>query len=265
MLPVWQNSGNHAEADSTVCIRNLCNWDSGKPSRVRYWLFIFCLFSDGNITDNIFMVQIDERGDDEQFKSVFQWNMASKDGATVPSGQPLVNEVSYEWVRKQGAEWRPMHVKCGLIITSRQNQLGFFFIQFVTPTVCKRLLSTCSSFTLTVSAQSKLTGFSLPTIVFQSLGPDIWKLRLPFLLFTLRSTLSPSFHRLSSDSHPLLPGPMRVSCSGLPSLGFASHHLVMWRWSHTASWMSLAYSSHHLRVCGHSLLTASPFQNSSAT
>ena len=50
------------------------------------------------------MVQIDERGDDEQFKSVFQWNMASKDGATVPSGQPLVNEVSYEWVRKQGAE-----------------------------------------------------------------------------------------------------------------------------------------------------------------
>ncbi|XP_045047450.2 nebulin-related-anchoring protein isoform X5 [Desmodus rotundus] len=51
--------------------------------------------------------EIDERGDDEQFKSVFQWNMASKDGATVPSGQPLVNERAYWTGYGEGNGWCP--------------------------------------------------------------------------------------------------------------------------------------------------------------
>ncbi|XP_036919787.1 nebulin-related-anchoring protein isoform X6 [Sturnira hondurensis] len=50
---------------------------------------------------------IDERGDDEQFKSVFQWNMASKDGATAPHGQPLVNERAYWTGYEEGNGWCP--------------------------------------------------------------------------------------------------------------------------------------------------------------
>ncbi|KAM5323089.1 nebulin-related-anchoring protein isoform 6-T6 [Glossophaga mutica] len=50
---------------------------------------------------------IDEQGDDEQFKSVFQWNMASKDGTPAPRGQPLVNERAYWTGYGEGNGWCP--------------------------------------------------------------------------------------------------------------------------------------------------------------
>ncbi|KAF6110372.1 nebulin related anchoring protein [Phyllostomus discolor] len=50
---------------------------------------------------------IDERGDDERFKSVFQWNVASKEGATAPDGQPLVNERAYWTGYGEGNGWCP--------------------------------------------------------------------------------------------------------------------------------------------------------------
>ncbi|XP_036988749.2 nebulin-related-anchoring protein isoform X4 [Artibeus jamaicensis] len=50
---------------------------------------------------------VDERSDGKQFKSVFQWNMASKDGATVPNGQPLVNERAYWTGYGEGNGWCP--------------------------------------------------------------------------------------------------------------------------------------------------------------
>lgn len=52
-------------------------------------LFSLCFF-DGTITDNTFIVQIDEQDDGEQFKSGFHWDMKSND---VAATQPLVNEV----------------------------------------------------------------------------------------------------------------------------------------------------------------------------
>lgn len=52
--------------------------------------------SDGNITDNIFIVQIDGQEDGERFTSVFQWDMKSKDEAAAPNRQPLVDEVRRE-------------------------------------------------------------------------------------------------------------------------------------------------------------------------
>ncbi|KAF6110373.1 nebulin related anchoring protein [Phyllostomus discolor] len=53
------------------------------------------------------MQEIDERGDDERFKSVFQWNVASKEGATAPDGQPLVNERAYWTGYGEGNGWCP--------------------------------------------------------------------------------------------------------------------------------------------------------------
>lgn len=60
-------------------------------------MFVFFLFSDGNITDNVFIGQIHDQKDGEQFKSVFHWDMKSKDGTGAPNRQPLVNEVREEW------------------------------------------------------------------------------------------------------------------------------------------------------------------------
>lgn len=59
-------------------------------------LFIFFPFSDGNVTDNVSMVQIDNQDDGRQFKSVFHWDMKSRDGTAAPNGQPLMNEVRGE-------------------------------------------------------------------------------------------------------------------------------------------------------------------------
>lgn len=56
-------------------------------------LFIFFPFSDGNITDIIFVVQIDDQDEGGQFKSVFHWDMKSRDGTAAPNGQPPMNEV----------------------------------------------------------------------------------------------------------------------------------------------------------------------------
>ena len=41
-------------------------------------------------------MQIDEEDDGKRFKSVFHWDMKSKDGATAPNRQPLVDKVKEE-------------------------------------------------------------------------------------------------------------------------------------------------------------------------
>lgn len=51
------------------------------------------VFSDGNITDGLFIIQIGDQEHGEQFKSVFHWDMKSKEGAAAPTRQPLGNEV----------------------------------------------------------------------------------------------------------------------------------------------------------------------------
>ncbi|XP_006831547.1 PREDICTED: nebulin-related-anchoring protein [Chrysochloris asiatica] len=45
--------------------------------------------------------------EDERFKSVFQWDMKTKDGATSPNGQPLVNERPYWTGYGEGNTWCP--------------------------------------------------------------------------------------------------------------------------------------------------------------
>lgn len=59
-------------------------------------LFVTLLVSDGNITDDIFTVQIGGQEDGERFKSVFHWDMKSKDEVATPNRQPLVDEVRRE-------------------------------------------------------------------------------------------------------------------------------------------------------------------------
>lgn len=76
------------------CCSDALPWRLRKIFQFSYISFIFFPFSDGNITDSIFVVQIDEQDNGEHFKSGFHWdNMESKDGVTAPNRQPLVNEV----------------------------------------------------------------------------------------------------------------------------------------------------------------------------
>ena len=60
-------------------------------------LFVTLLVSDGNITDDVFTVQIGGQEDGERFKSVFHWDMKSKDEAAAPNRQPLVDEVTHSY------------------------------------------------------------------------------------------------------------------------------------------------------------------------
>lgn len=71
--------------------------EQNPPILARNCLSIFFLFSDGNITDDIFLVQIHDQEDGEQFKSVFHWDMKSKDKEGAPNRQPLANEVREKW------------------------------------------------------------------------------------------------------------------------------------------------------------------------
>ncbi|XP_070288342.1 nebulin-related-anchoring protein isoform X5 [Myotis yumanensis] len=50
---------------------------------------------------------VDEPDDGGRFKSVFQWDMESKDGATTSSGRPLVNERPYWTGYGEGNAWCP--------------------------------------------------------------------------------------------------------------------------------------------------------------
>ncbi|XP_066211319.1 nebulin-related-anchoring protein isoform X2 [Saccopteryx leptura] len=50
---------------------------------------------------------IDEQEDGQRFKSVFQWDMESKDGMTAPSGQPSLNERAYWTGYGDGNAWCP--------------------------------------------------------------------------------------------------------------------------------------------------------------
>ncbi|XP_069844147.1 nebulin-related-anchoring protein isoform X2 [Dipodomys merriami] len=50
---------------------------------------------------------ISDRVDDEQFKSVFHWDMKSTDGVGVPNNQPLVNERAYWPGYGEGHTWCP--------------------------------------------------------------------------------------------------------------------------------------------------------------
>ncbi|XP_051002792.1 nebulin-related-anchoring protein isoform X2 [Acomys russatus] len=50
---------------------------------------------------------INAREDGEQFKSVFHWDMKSKDGAGAPSGQPLTSERDYWPGYGEGSTWCP--------------------------------------------------------------------------------------------------------------------------------------------------------------
>lgn len=84
MKPQWD--WQHSVSCSAV--KMLCLWHLGKSSNLAtYCLFLF-LFP-----DHIFIVQIDEQDDGKRFKSVFPWDIESKEGATAPNRQPLENEV----------------------------------------------------------------------------------------------------------------------------------------------------------------------------
>ncbi|XP_005874581.1 PREDICTED: nebulin-related-anchoring protein isoform X10 [Myotis brandtii] len=50
---------------------------------------------------------VDESDDGGRFKSVFQWDMESKDGATTSNGRPLVNERPYWTGYGEGNAWCP--------------------------------------------------------------------------------------------------------------------------------------------------------------
>ncbi|XP_006778813.1 PREDICTED: nebulin-related-anchoring protein [Myotis davidii] len=50
---------------------------------------------------------VDEPDDGGRFKSVFQWDMASRDGATTSNGRPLVNERPYWTGYGEGNAWCP--------------------------------------------------------------------------------------------------------------------------------------------------------------
>ncbi|KAB0405731.1 hypothetical protein E2I00_001572 [Balaenoptera physalus] len=50
---------------------------------------------------------IDDEDDGQRFKSVFHWDMKSKDGATAPNRQPLVDERAYWTGYGEGNAWRP--------------------------------------------------------------------------------------------------------------------------------------------------------------
>ncbi|KAM7074172.1 nebulin-related-anchoring protein isoform 6-T6 [Molossus nigricans] len=50
---------------------------------------------------------VDEQDHGEQFKSVFRWDMDSKDGAAAPNGQPLVNERACWTGYREGNAWCP--------------------------------------------------------------------------------------------------------------------------------------------------------------
>ncbi|XP_057386404.1 nebulin-related-anchoring protein isoform X7 [Balaenoptera acutorostrata] len=50
---------------------------------------------------------IDEEDDGKRFKSVFHWDMKSKDGATAPNRQPLVDKRAYWTGYGEGNAWRP--------------------------------------------------------------------------------------------------------------------------------------------------------------
>ncbi|XP_068404702.1 nebulin-related-anchoring protein [Eschrichtius robustus] len=50
---------------------------------------------------------IDDEDDGKRFKSVFHWDMKSKDGATAPNRQPLVDERAYWTGYGEGNAWRP--------------------------------------------------------------------------------------------------------------------------------------------------------------
>ncbi|XP_036121439.1 nebulin-related-anchoring protein isoform X5 [Molossus molossus] len=51
--------------------------------------------------------EVDEQEHGEQFKSVFRWDMDSKDGAAAPNGQPLVNERACWTGYREGNAWCP--------------------------------------------------------------------------------------------------------------------------------------------------------------
>ncbi|XP_066880723.1 nebulin-related-anchoring protein isoform X28 [Kogia breviceps] len=50
---------------------------------------------------------IDDQDDGKRFKSVFHWDMKSKDGAAAPNRQPLVDERAYWTGYGEGNVWRP--------------------------------------------------------------------------------------------------------------------------------------------------------------
>lgn len=102
MLSLCPLAGGTDEAVVTLtavacsAVKMLCSCDLGSPPQFSCILFVSFLFSDGNITDNIFIVQIDDQDDGKRFKSFFHWDMKSKDGAAAPNRQPLVDEVKEE-------------------------------------------------------------------------------------------------------------------------------------------------------------------------
>lgn len=120
------------------------------------------------------MVQIDDQDDGGQFKSVFHWDMKSRDGTAAPNGQPLMNEVrgeiwmglgkkeKYDTLCKWDALW--------VLLLEKLIQLSF--TQFVIPALYRRHFPVCRGVISTVSASSpnSLVSLSLPTTVFLSLG-----------------------------------------------------------------------------------------------
>lgn len=103
-------------------------------------LFVTFLVSDGNITDDIFTVQIGGQEDGERFKSVFHWDMKSKDEAAAPNRQPLVDEVRRELETGLEAEKGMTH--CAGDMCSQhyfeRELVKLSFIHLVLPAVYRR-------------------------------------------------------------------------------------------------------------------------------
>lgn len=127
MLPIWWNSWNHEETDSTVCCgaMMLCSWDLGKSSQFSSRLFLFSFFPDGNVTDNIFIGRLMSKMMVEDLNQFFSgtWNPRM--------GQPhLVGDRWWtRWVMNgfgNRTERHPVQMKC-VLITAGQIQLGFSY------------------------------------------------------------------------------------------------------------------------------------------
>lgn len=149
MKPPW---GWHSVCCSAV--KMLSQLRLRKIFQFSYILYIFFLSFDGTITDNIFIVQIDEQDDGEQFKSGFHWDMKSNDVAATPNRQPLVNEVRGELWMGLVTEERMTYYANEMYshYCFQTKSIRVSFIQFVIPTVYRRPSSTGSSITSTISA-----------------------------------------------------------------------------------------------------------------
>lgn len=151
----------------------------------------------------------------------------------------------------------------------QRKSIRLSFIQFVIPTIYRRPPSMSQHRLHCIySSPSSLTSSNHCVSIIGNSHPG-QKPKLPFPPLTLHSALPLPLHfTITALIHIVYCLDLYEGLGdGLPSSRFASlESSLSCDIGHTQlpAWMSLAYSSRHPRIYGHSLLIVSSFQNSSA-